>query len=86
MNRSGGAESQNRRRLAKFSRLVETVKLRVEWPGKMPGPAPDSHSVLANSSLTNPTEQTRVLVGGNSYLVVGEVRKYGTIRMKALDK
>ena len=63
MNRSGGAESQNWRRLAKFSRLVETVKLRVEWPGKMPGPAPDSHSVLANSS-SSLTEQTRVLVGG----------------------
>ena len=53
MNRSGGAESQNWRRLAKFSRLVETVKLRVEWPGKMPGPAPDSHSVLANSSSSS---------------------------------
>ena len=38
---SGGAESQNRRRLAKFSRLVETVRVRVERSGKMPCPAPD---------------------------------------------
>ena len=41
VNRSGGAESQNRRRLAKFSRLVETVRARVERSGKMGCPAPD---------------------------------------------
>ena len=66
---SGGAESQNRRRLAKFSRLVETVRARVERSGKMPCPAPDSllcpgHLLLLPLEILR-TVQTRVLIGGN---------------------
>ena len=60
VNRSGGAESQNRRRPAKFSRLVETVRARVELCGENGLSCPRLSSLSSNPPpppLTNPADR-----------------------------
>ena len=72
VNRGRGAKSQNRRRAAKFSRLVETPRRDWQWgkchvlpqterlcPGPPPSPPPPP------PSLVPATVPTRLLIGGS---------------------